>query len=31
VEQMAAARGFKPGEASLEQLDALWDEVKDDE
>jgi MazG family protein len=31
MEQMAAARGFKPGEASLEQLDALWDEVKDDE
>jgi MazG family protein len=28
VEQMAAARGFKPGEASLDQLDALWDEVK---
>jgi len=28
VEQMAAARVFKPGEASLEQLDALWDEVK---
>jgi MazG family protein len=31
VEEMAAARGFKPGEASLEQLDALWDEVKDGE
>jgi len=31
VEQMAAARGFRPGEASLEQLDALWDEVKDGE
>jgi MazG family protein len=31
VEQMAAARGFKPGEASLEQLDALWDEVKEAE
>lgn len=31
VEQMAAARGFKPGEASLEQLDALWDEVKEGE
>jgi MazG family protein len=28
VEAMAAARGFKTGEASLEQLDALWDEVK---
>jgi nucleoside triphosphate diphosphatase len=28
VEEMAAARGLKPGEASLEQLDALWDEVK---
>jgi MazG family protein len=28
VEQMAAARGFKPGEASLDELDALWDEVK---
>jgi MazG family protein len=31
VEQMAAARGFKPGEASLEQLDGMWDEVKDTE
>jgi uncharacterized protein YabN with tetrapyrrole methylase and pyrophosphatase domain len=31
VEQMAAARGFKPGEASLEQLDGMWDEVKDAE
>lgn len=31
VEQMAAARGFKPGEASLEQLDAFWDEVKEGE
>jgi MazG family protein len=31
VEEIAAARGFKPGEASLEQLDALWDEVKDGE
>jgi MazG family protein len=31
VEVMAAARGLKPGEASLEQLDALWDEVKDGE
>jgi MazG family protein len=31
VEQMAAARGFKPGEASLEQLDRMWDEVKDAE
>jgi MazG family protein len=28
VEQIAAARGFKPGEATLEQLDAFWDEVK---
>jgi MazG family protein len=28
VEQMAADRGLKPGEASLDQLDALWDEVK---
>jgi MazG family protein len=31
VEQMVAARGFKPGEASLEQLDRMWDEVKDTE
>jgi len=31
VEKMAAARGFKPGEASLEQLDGMWDEVKDAE
>src|SRR3954463_1924045 len=28
VERMAAERGLKVGEASLEQLDALWDEVK---
>ncbi len=28
VEKMAAARGLKVGEATLEQLDALWDEVK---
>jgi MazG family protein len=28
VEAMAAARGVKTGDASLEQLDALWDEVK---
>lgn len=28
VEQMAAVRGLKVGEATLEQLDALWDEVK---
>ncbi len=31
VEQMAAARGLKVGEASLEQLDRLWDEVKEGE
>jgi MazG family protein len=31
VEQMAAARGLTPGEASLDQLDALWDEVKGEE
>jgi MazG family protein len=31
VEQMAAARGLKVGEASLEQLDQLWDEVKEGE
>ena len=31
VEQLAAARGFQPGEASLEQLDGMWDEVKDAE
>jgi len=28
VERMAAARGLKVGEATLEELDALWDEVK---
>ncbi|HXT15797.1 MAG TPA: nucleoside triphosphate pyrophosphohydrolase [Gemmatimonadaceae bacterium] len=28
VEKMAAERGLKVGEASLQQLDALWDEVK---
>lgn len=28
VERMAAARGLKVGGATLEQLDALWDEVK---
>lgn len=28
VERLAAARGLDVGEASLEQLDALWDEVK---
>lgn len=28
VEQLAAARSLQLGEASLEQLDALWDEVK---
>jgi uncharacterized protein YabN with tetrapyrrole methylase and pyrophosphatase domain len=28
VERMAADRGLKVGEATLEQLDALWDEVK---
>ena len=31
VEQMAVARGLKVGEASLEQLDQLWDEVKEGE
>jgi MazG family protein len=31
VEQMAAARGLKVGGASLEQLDQLWDEVKEGE
>ena len=31
VERLAAERGLKVGEASLEQLDALWDEVKDTE
>lgn len=28
VERMAKERGLKTGEATLEQLDALWDEVK---
>lgn len=28
VERMATERGLKVGEATLEQLDALWDEVK---
>jgi MazG family protein len=28
VEKMAVERGLKVGEATLEQLDALWDEVK---
>lgn len=28
VEKMAAERGLKVGEATLEQLDALWDEIK---
>lgn len=28
VEQMAGARGLKVGEATLAELDALWDEVK---
>jgi MazG family protein len=28
VEQMATARGLRVGDASLEQLDRLWDEVK---
>jgi len=28
VERLAASRGLKVGEASLEELDALWDEVK---
>jgi uncharacterized protein YabN with tetrapyrrole methylase and pyrophosphatase domain len=31
VEAMAAERGLKVGEATLEQLDQLWDEVKHDE
>jgi MazG family protein len=31
VEKLATARGLKVGDASLEQLDALWDEVKRDE
>lgn len=31
VERLAAERGLKVGEASLEQLDAIWDEVKSGE
>ena len=31
VERMAAERGWKPGEATLEQLDTLWDSVKESE
>jgi nucleoside triphosphate diphosphatase len=31
VEQTAAERGFAVGSASLEQLDAIWDEVKSQE
>jgi MazG family protein len=31
VERMAAERGLRVGEASLAQLDALWDEVKEGE
>jgi MazG family protein len=31
VERMATERGLKVGEASLDQLDALWDEVKSGE
>jgi MazG family protein len=31
VERMATERGWKPGEATLEQLDALWDSVKESE
>jgi uncharacterized protein YabN with tetrapyrrole methylase and pyrophosphatase domain len=28
VERIAKARGLKVGEATLEQLDAIWEEVK---
>jgi uncharacterized protein YabN with tetrapyrrole methylase and pyrophosphatase domain len=28
VERLAGERGLKVGTATLEQLDALWDEVK---
>jgi uncharacterized protein YabN with tetrapyrrole methylase and pyrophosphatase domain len=28
VEQLATERGLKVGSATLEELDALWDEVK---
>jgi MazG family protein len=31
VERVAADRGLVVGEASLEQLDAIWDEIKKDE
>ena len=31
VERVATERGLKVGEASLEQLDAIWDEVKEGE
>ena len=31
VERMAAERGIRVGEATLEQLDQLWDEVKESE
>jgi uncharacterized protein YabN with tetrapyrrole methylase and pyrophosphatase domain len=31
VERMAVERGLKVGEATLEQLDQLWDEVKGSE
>ena len=31
VERMATERGLKVGEASLDQLDAIWDEVKGSE
>jgi len=31
VERIAAERGLVVGEASLEQLDAIWDEIKKDE
>jgi MazG family protein len=31
VERIATERGLKVGEASLEQLDAIWDEVKAEE
>ena len=31
VERMATERGLKVGEASLEELDALWNEVKSGE
>jgi MazG family protein len=31
VERIAAERGLKVGEATLEQLDSIWDEVKNNE